>query len=60
MVKAITGSSISARTIGREIEMGRRMDGDGSAVTNAAAATSLSASFASPESSDQKRKATEH
>jgi len=48
MVKAITGSSISARTIGREIEIARRMEGDGSAVTIAAADTSLSASSSSP------------
>jgi len=48
MASAMTGSSISARTIGREIEIARRMEGDGSAVTAAAANTSLSASFASP------------
>jgi hypothetical protein len=48
MAKAITGSSITARTIGREMEIARRMEGDGSAVTTAAADTSLNASFASP------------
>src|SRR5262245_41364247 len=56
MVKAITGSRISARTIGREIEIAWRMEGDGSPVTTAAADTSLSASLISPESSGQKQK----
>jgi hypothetical protein len=48
MAKASTGSSISATTIGREIDISRHMEGDGSAVMTAAADTSLSASFASP------------
>jgi len=60
MAKAMTGSSIIARTIGREIEIARRMEGDGSAVMTAAADTSLNTSFALPKSSGQKRKATEH